>query len=136
MIKNHWIGIGRITDNLEIQKTQSGKDTLSFTLAIDKKNKKQLEQDGKPTANFIRCIAWEYTARLLQQYCSKGTKIGVAGSIETRTYKDKDGKTIFVSEVLVDEIEFLENKKENTAFQTVDDVIQPSIEITDDLLPF
>lgn len=136
MIGNDWNGIGRITDELELKKSTSGKDTLSFTLACDKRNQKQLEQEGKPTANFIRCVAWEYNARLLSQYCKKGSQIAVNGSVETRTYQDRNGKNVFVTEILIDNIKFLDSKpvENNNSFQTVDDVVAQRID--DSNLPF
>lgn len=140
MIGNNWTGIGRITDDLVLKKTTSGKDTLTFTLAVDKRNKKQLEQEGKPSANFIRCVAWEYNARLLSNYCTKGKLIALEGNIETRNYKDTDGKTVYVTEVIVETVKFIDKPNQTSqpsnAFETVDDLIEEERGIESEQLPF
>ena len=99
--------IGRSTKDIEIRKTQSGKSVVQFTLAVNRRGK-------DAGADFINCVAWEKTADVLAQYCHKGDRIGIVGRISTRSYDDKTtGKKVFVTEIMVDQFEFLsEPKKE------------------------
>lgn len=126
-------GIGRLTANIDLKKTSTGRSTTSFTLACGKPNKKQLEQEGKPTADFIKCVAWQKTAELLAQYTGKGSELFVEGEITTRSYKDTDGKTVYVTEVNVNEVRFLSNAQRNAQPEQVQEA---PLEITADYLPF
>ena len=121
--------VGRLTKDVEIRKTQSGKSVTSFTLAVDKRRK----ENG---ANFIDCVAWEKTADLMALYLSKGSQIGVTGSIETRTYEHEDRK-IKVTEVLVDNVTFLDGKGSEKPQQATEEASwEPPLNITSDELPF
>ena len=132
---NEWCGIGRISNDLVLNKTANNQTTLTFNLAIDKRNRKKLEELGKPTTNFIRCVAWGSVAQTIADYCKKGTQLGIVGSIETRNYKDNDGKTVYVTEVFVGKITFCDNKPKNE-FATVDDEANTTIAVDDSDLPF
>ena len=102
---NHFVGIGRLTRDPNVKYTQSGKAYASFTLAIDRRK----SADGNPQADFISCVAWEKTAEVIAQYVSKGQKIAVEGRIQTRSY-DKDGRKVYVTEVIVQSMEFCDSK--------------------------
>lgn len=102
---NHFVGIGRLTRDPEVRYTQSGKACAKFTLAIDRRK----NSDGNPQADFIQCVAWEKTAEVISQYVSKGQKIAVEGRIQTRSY-EKDGRKYYVTEVIVQSMEFCDNK--------------------------
>lgn len=125
-------GIGRITSDLELRKTPAGKSACSFTLACDKPNKKQLESEGKPSADFIRMVAWGKTAELLCQYCGKGTQLFVDGDIVAGSYVDNNGKTQFTTEVNVREVKFLSQGKNN---KPTDEAVPLEL-INNDDLPF
>ena len=101
--------VGRTTKDIELRRTGSGTAVASFTLAVNRDFK---TQDGED-ADFIQCVAWKKTAELLEQYVHKGDRIGVSGSIRTRNYNDKDGRKVYITEVLVNHVEFLETKKNN-----------------------
>lgn len=103
--------IGRLTKDVVLRRTTSDKSVASFTLAVNRRSK----DDG---ADFISCIAWNKTAETLAKYVHKGDRIGVCGRIQTRGYKDKDGKSVYVTEVVVDEVEFLESKKSENRTET------------------
>lgn len=104
---NSCVVIGRFTKDVEIRKTQSGKSVVQFTLAVNRRGK-------DAGADFINCVAWEKTADVIAQYCHKGDRIGIIGRIATRSYDDKySNKKIFVTEIMVEQVEFLsEGKKE------------------------
>lgn len=105
--------IGRSTKDIEIRKTQSGKSVVQFTLAVNRRGK-------DAGADFINCVAWEKTADVLAQYCHKGDRIGIIGRIATRSYDDKiTGKKTFVTEIMVDQFEFLSEPKKEEPKQEV-----------------
>lgn len=108
---NHWVGIGRLTRDPEIRYTQSGKAVASFTLAIDRRR----GADGKQQADFIPCIAWEKTAEVISQYVTKGQKIAIEGRIQTRSYEAQDGSKRYVTEAVVNNMEFCESKRDATS---------------------
>lgn len=98
--------IGRTTRDIELRRTGNGTAVASFTLAVNRDFK---TNDGQE-ADFIQCVAWKKTAELLDQYVHKGDRIAVNGSIRTRNYEDSHGKTVYVTEVLVNHVEFIETK--------------------------
>lgn len=103
---NAVILIGRTTRDIDIRRTGNGTAVASFTLAVNRDFK---TNDGQE-ADFIQCVAWKKTAELLEQYVHKGDRIAVNGSIRTRNYEDSHGRTVYVTEVLVNHAEFLETK--------------------------
>ena len=103
---NHFVGIGRLTRDPNVKYTQSGKAYASFTLAIDRRK----SGEGNPQADFISCVAWEKTAEVISQYCTKGKKIAVEGRIQTRSYDANDGTKRYVTEVVVNSMEFCDSK--------------------------
>lgn len=94
--------IGRVTKDIELRKTTTGKSTVTFVIAVPR---------DKDTADFIQCVAWNQRAELMARYVRKGNKIGISGKIQTRKYGNRDGQTVYVTEILVDEVEFLEKKE-------------------------
>ena len=100
--------VGRLTKDPEIRTTTTGKSIASFTLAVDRRFK----QEGQPTADFIPCVSFGKTAEVCGKYLSKGNRCGVEGRIQVRSYDAQDGSKRYVTEVVVDNVEFLENKKE------------------------
>lgn len=99
--------VGRTTKDIELRRTGSGTAVASFTLAVNRDFK---TNDGQE-ADFIQCVAWKKTAELLEQYVHKGDRIAVSGSIRTRNYTGNDGRKVYVTEVLANQVEFLETKK-------------------------
>lgn len=110
---NNVVLSGRLTNDVELRMSQSNKKVCSFTLAVDK------YVNGKQQADFINCVAWERNAEILNEYTSKGSKVNVVGRIQTRNYKNNNGQTIYVTEVLVQQVELLDRKKESSPNQAV-----------------
>lgn len=100
--------IGRLTKDPEVKKTQSGTSVCSFTIAVDRRFK---NADGTREADFIPCVGWRQVADILGQYFHKGSRIGITGSIQTRSYDGQNGK-VFITEVLVSEIEFIDKRSD------------------------
>ncbi len=103
---NRVVLVGRITKDPDLRKTQSGVSVVSFTIACNRRVPSQ-GQD----ADFINCVAWNKTADFMAQYVKKGALLGLEGRIQTRNYDDRDGKRVYVTEVVADSVQFLESKK-------------------------
>lgn len=101
---------GRLTSTPQLRYTTSNTEVCNFALAVNRKFK---NQNGDYEADFINCVAYKSTAKLLADYVEKGDLIGVEGRIQTRTYKDKNDATRYVTEVIVESIDFLSSKKKN-----------------------
>ena len=108
---NKVIIIGRVVRDAEIRYSQGASSTCiaRYTLAVDRKFK----QEGQPTADFIKCIAFGKLGEFAEKYLHKGIKIAVTGRIQTGSYKNKDGNTVYTTDVVVEEQEFCESKSSN-----------------------
>ena len=108
---NKVIEIGRLVREPEIRYSQGTNTTCiaRYTLAVDRKFK----QEGQPTADFIKCIAFGKLGEFAEKYLHKGIKIAVTGRIQTGSYKNKDGNTVYTTDVVVEEQEFCESKSQN-----------------------
>ena len=120
---NKVILCGRLTKDPEIKLTSNQTQFCSFTVAVDRKFK---DANGQRQADFISCLAWKQTAVFIQKYFKKGSRIGLAGSIQTRSYDDQNGQKHFVTEVIVEEAEFVEsNNRAEEQPQTPPQEAQP-----------
>ena len=99
--------IGRLTKEPEIKLTSNQTQFCNFTIAVDRRFK---DANGQRQADFINCVAWKNTAVFIQKYFHKGNRIGLTGSIQTRSFDDQNGQKRFVTEVIVDEAEFVESQ--------------------------
>ncbi|MFA6800873.1 MAG: single-stranded DNA-binding protein [Acholeplasmataceae bacterium] len=109
---NRVILVGRITKDPELKSTQSNISFVNFTLAV---NRQFSDQSGERQADFISCIVWRKQAENLAQYIRKGALLGVEGRIQTRTYEADNG-TRYITEVVCDSVQFLENKSDNSSY--------------------
>ena len=109
---NKVVLMGRLTRDPEVRYTQNNNTCVcSFSLAVNRRYK----QEGHPDADFINVVAWAKTAEFVGKYFAKGQQVAVIGRIQTRNYDDKDGKKIFVTEVVAEEVYFADSKKEQNA---------------------
>lgn len=106
---NTAILIGRITKDLELKRTTSNLEYCNFTLAINR----PVAKGQKPQADFINCVAWRQQAVNLTRFCGKGSQIAVEGSIQTGSYKNQQGQTVYTTTVVAHKITFLSTKQEN-----------------------
>lgn len=104
---NKAILIGRLTKDPELKTTANGVSVCTFSIAINRRFK---NSDGNYDADFINCVAWRQQAEFLAKHFSKGRMVGVAGSIQTRNFDNKDGQKVYVTEVAVDEVHFVDSK--------------------------
>lgn len=123
---NKTILIGNLTKDPELTQTTSGIAVAKFTLAVQRKFK---NAEGEYESDFPQIVAWKNTAEFVQKYFKKGEKIAVSGSIQTRTYDNSDGKKVYVTEVVADEVEKLvwntDTKKEDAKLEPIDSDILP-----------
>ena len=108
---NKVILLGRLTRDPDIRWTQ-GQDQnciARFTLAVDRRFK----QEGQQAADFISCVAFGKTAEFAEKYLRQGTKIAVTGRIQTESYTNRDGQKVYTTDVVVEECEFAESKKDS-----------------------
>lgn len=105
---NKVILMGRLTRDPDVRYPQNegGSAFARYTLAVDRRNKK----DGEQTADFISCVVFGKGAEFAEKYLHKGTKIVVTGRIQTGKYQNKDGQTVYTTDVVAEEQEFAESK--------------------------
>ena len=108
---NNVVLMGRICHTPELKNTQSGVEVLSFTVAVERKFTKKGEEK---VTDFIDCQAWRQTAVFISTYFDKGSMIAVTGSLQTRSYEDKNGNKRKAFEVVVDNASFCGSKSESS----------------------
>ncbi len=126
---NNVVLIGRLTKDPELRYIpNSGTAVSTFTLAVDKQlsreKKQEMESRNQPTADFIRIVVWGKNAENCATYLAKGRLVAVQGRIQTGSYDDKDGKRVYTTDVVANNVEFLEwgdNKDRSSDFGTPDD---------------
>jgi len=139
---NKAILVGNLTSDPERKTTPQGTSVTTFTVAVQRRYK---NANGGYDADFINCVAWRGTADFVSKYFQKGSRIGVVGNIQTRSYDDKDGNRRYVTEVVADEVEFAGvknsgSKTEQNIPQDADDLFGDELAgfeaINDEELPF
>ncbi len=104
---NRAVLVGRLTKDPELRYTQSNLAVVSFTVAV---NRNFTTQEGKNEADFISCVAWRKTAESVGKYMKKGSLVGVDGRIQTGSYEAQDGSKRYTTEVICDNVRFLDSK--------------------------
>ena len=137
---------GRLTADPELKTTQNGVSVCSFSIAVERRYKQGEERQ----ADFINIVAWRGTAEFVSKHFSKGSAIGVEGSIQTRKYTDKDGNNRTAFEIVANNVHFIDSKRaqrggegnslpspENDPLPTFADKLEQFQEVQDDGdLPF
>ena len=124
--------IGRTTKDIDLRTTNSGKTVAVFSLAVPKAKR----DDG---VDYIDCVAWEKLAELIQRYVGKGHRIAVSGRLSKRSYTDKNGNSREVTEIVCDDVEFLQEKPKETPKQAETKIPSVSVDFEsddDEELPF
>ncbi len=142
---NKVVLMGRLTRDPEVRYTTTNNTLVaSFSLAVNRRFAKQGEERQ---ADFINIVAWDKTGEFCSKYFKKGQQVGIIGRIQTRNYDDKDGKKVYVTEVVAEEAYFADSKREAEAnpFATGTPIDAPFnantapsefTPVTDDDLPF
>lgn len=103
---------GRLTADPELKTTQSGVSVTSFDVAI---NRKYSGQNQQQITDFITVVAWRQTAEFVTRYFRKGSSICVVGSLQTRSWTDQNGQKRYATEVVAEEVNFVDSKSESAA---------------------
>lgn len=106
---NKVILMGRLTRDPEVRYSQGERQMAiaRYTLAVDRRGRANTS-NGEQTADFIQCVAFDRSAEFAEKYFHQGTKLVVTGRIQTGSYTNKDGATVYTTEVVADRVEFLE----------------------------
>ena len=106
---NKVIIIGRNTKDIELRQTTSGTSAIEFSIAVNRafKNAK-----GESEVDFFNCVAFSKLAETISRYVKKGDQVGIEGRLQTRSYTNKEGRKITVTEIIVENCEFLQTKKQ------------------------
>lgn len=113
---NKVILMGRLTRDPEVRYSQ-GESPLAiarYTLAVDRRFNRNNSGDNGQTADFISCVAFGRSGEFAEKYLRKGIKIAVTGRIQTGSYTNRDGQTVYTTEVVVEDQEFAESKNSNS----------------------
>ena len=123
---NKTILTGRLTADPDVRYAGE-KAVARFTIAVDRIGKEK-------AADFIPCVAWEKKAEVIEKYFSKGSRIMVIGRIQTGSYTNRDGKKVYTTDVIVEEIEFMDSKKKEEKEEEKEaEFVMPEV---DEELPF
>ncbi|EGP4895073.1 single-stranded DNA-binding protein [Enterococcus faecium] len=102
--------VGRLTKEVNLKYTPNGHATGSFILAV---NRNYTNQNGEREADYIRCVIWRKGAETLANFTGKGSLVGINGRLQTRSYQNQQGQTVYVTEILVTDFYLLESKEVN-----------------------
>ena len=111
---NKVILIGRLTRDPELRYTGSNTPVATFSLAV---NRPFTNQSGEREADFISCVVWRKLAETVKNYLSQGSQVAVEGRIQTRNYDDQNGQKRYVTEVIVENIDFVGSRRDNAQGQ-------------------
>lgn len=120
---------GRLTADPELKTTQSGVSVTSFCVAVQR----QYKSGEDPITDFINIVAWRHTAEFVTKYFHKGNMIGIEGSIQTRKYTDKDGNNRTAFEVLANNVQFVESKRNSADVNVATDSEDPLKQVSENL---
>lgn len=112
---NKVILIGRLTKDVELRYTQTNNTAVaSFSLAV---NRKFVKNGEERQADFFNVIAWNKLAETISKYLFKGNQVAISGRLETRSWDDENGQKHYVTEIIAEEVDFIEskNRKSNDA---------------------
>ena len=107
---NNVVLVGRLTKDADLRYTSGGQAVATFNLAV---NRNFTNASGEREADFVNCVIWRKPAETLANYAKKGTLLGVVGRIQTRNYENQQGQKVYVTEVVCDNFQLLEPKKDN-----------------------
>ena len=126
---NKAILIGRLTRDPELRYTSSNRGVCQFTVGIDRPFTNQAS--GQREADFISVVAWDKTGENVGKYMTKGRLIAVEGRIQTRNYENNEGRRVYVTEVIANNVQFLESRNaQNTNNNSINSMPEPPMEKT------
>lgn len=124
---NRVIMIGNLTKDPELSETPNGIKVCRFSIAVQRRF---ANAEGKKEADFFNVVAWRGLAESVSKYLVKGSKAGVIGSLQTRSYDANDGSKRYVTEIIAEEVEFLSQKREEekrAGVETLEPIDDPDL---------
>ena len=125
---NKAILIGRWTRDPEVRYTSSNRAVCQFTVAIDRPFTNQAS--GQREVDFINVVAWDKTGENVGKYMTKGRLIAVEGRIQTRNYENNEGRRVYVTEVVANNVQFLESRNAANNASSINSMPEPPVEKT------
>ena len=107
--------IGNLTRDPELRTTATGVNVCDFTVAVNRRQRRDAQNNGQPEADFFRVSAWRQLGENCAKYLAKGRKVAVVGSVSVRTYQANDGTTRATMEVNATDVEFLSSRNDGEA---------------------
>jgi len=123
--------VGRLTKDLEVRYTPEGKAVSNVALAVSRHYR---SLNGEYKTDFVHCTLWGKIAENTAQYCGKGSVVGVTGRIATRKYENADLRTVFVTEVVADNVQFMDKLQKNKATTPTSEPVQEQSELKQAIL--
>jgi len=130
---NKCILIGNLTKDPEITTTSNGVSVCRFTLAV---TRRFANSEGERDTDFINIVAWRALADNCHKFIKKGSKVAVVGNIQSRSYDATDGTKRYVTEIVAEEVEFLNTRNSDAPVSDKKDEVTKLEPIDDDSLPF
>lgn len=130
---NSVVLMGRLTADPELKNTNSGIEVCSFSVAVERPYK---NENGEKQTDFINVTAWRQNAAFISKYFRKGQMIAIEGSIQTRSYEDKNGNKRTAFEVVVDRASFCGGKSDSTTVTAPAGTVSTDVSANEDDLPF
>ena len=112
---NKLIIVGNLTRDPELRTTSTGINVCTFTVAVNRRNRRADQAAGQPEADFFRVSAWRQLGENCAKYLAKGRKVFVSGPVSVQSYQAQDGSTRFSLEVTADDVEFLSSRNDDAA---------------------
>lgn len=129
---NKIILVGRLTKDPEVRSTSTGVMTANFTVAVNRNFK---NKDGNYDADFLPCVAFRNQAEFISKYFKKGNMICLDGRVQTRSYDAQDGTKRYVTEVVVENVEFVGGKNEGSSTTSNNSYVDAPSEAPIDVMP-
>ena len=104
---------GRVVADPELKQTPSGVSVVRIRIAVNRRFSSRNAEQNEPQADFFDIVAWRQTAEFVAKYFRKGSSICVVGSIQTRTWQDQQGQKRYATEIVADEVNFVDSRGEN-----------------------
>ena len=125
--------VGRLARDPELTTTSNGVNVCRFSVAV---SRKYANAEGKREADFLNIVVWSNLADNCHKYLKKGSKVGIVGNIQTRSYDAQDGTKRYVFEIVAEEVEFLSTRSGDSQVDSTEEEVTKLKPVEDDGLPF
>ncbi len=109
---NNVVLVGRLSRDPDVRFSPSGMAVARFTVAVDRRGRKDSGDENQQTADFISCVAFGKTGEFIEKYFTKGKLIALSGRIQTGSYTNKEGQKVYTTDVVAENVEFVGSKNE------------------------